>query len=158
LDWKKKLEETRDIGDIFELVKDSVRRTTRRGRAGLSLVLIDIPQPMGGAHQMGSNSIMLNRNILERKERESPEYYKSYVFYVLLHEYLHSLGFAEEKLVRDLCLSISMELFGEESRTVEIASNPERFLATGYHAKEELEVPYEVVRDFDRSSTDHIYA
>lgn len=155
--WEEKLDKKEDVAGIFELVKDAVRRTTRRGRAGLSLVLIDVAQPLGGAHQPGSNTIVLNRDILDRKKRESPEYYNPYIFYVLLHEYLHSLGFLDENFVKQLCLSIASELFGEPSRVVEIAREPERFLA-GRYQREGLDTPYEVVRDFDRSSTEHIYA
>jgi len=157
LKWEKKLQKAENIGDIFEVVKEAVWHTTGQGRAGLSLVLVDIPKPLGGAHQIGSNAIIVNRSILMVRKFEKPQYYKPFIFYVLLHEYLHSLGYADERLVRQQCQNIIKQAFGEESRVYEVATEPEKFLAVDEHELGEIEVKYELVSDFDRSSTGNIY-
>ncbi len=156
LDWNEKLNKAESIGDIFEIVKEAVWRTMRQGRAGLSLVLAEIPNPIGGIHQIGSNTIIVNKNILEKIKKEKPEYYKPYIFYVLLHEYLHSLGYIDENIVRQQCYIIIKNIFGKHSKILEIAKEPERFLAVDIHEIEE-ELDFELVTDFDKSSLNYIF-
>ncbi len=156
LSWEEKLEKAESIGDIFEIVKEAVWRTIRQGRAGLSLILAEIPNPVGGIHQIGSNMIIVNKSILEKIKREKPDYYKPYLFYVLLHEYLHSLGYVDEDLVRKQCYIIAKDTFGKQSKVLEIAKEPERFLAVDLH-EIESELDFELVRDFDRSSLNYIF-
>ena len=156
LSWEEKLERAENIGDIFEIVKEAVWRTIKQGRAGLSLILAEIPNPVGGIHQIGSNTIIVNKNVLKKIKKEKPEYYKPYIFYLLLHEYLHSLGYIDEDLVRRQCYIIVRDTFGKESKVLEIAREPERFLAVDLH-EIESELSFELVRDFDKSSLNYIF-
>src|SRR5712692_3963567 len=81
--------------EIFSMVKVATEQALGRHRAGLTLVLGDIPNSVGAYHEMGSNAIVMNRNLLRIVEKLSKSRAKrnSYVFMILLHEYLHSLGY-----------------------------------------------------------------
>ncbi len=59
----------RSFDELFELVKRTVESQTRRHRAGLSLVLSDMPNAVGAYHPVGSNVIVLNRALIEDMKR-----------------------------------------------------------------------------------------
>ncbi|QQG49021.1 MAG: hypothetical protein HY247_01510 [archaeon] len=146
--------------EIFEMVKRATEASLGMHRAGLTLVLGDIPNEVGAYHQMGSNAIVMNRNILRIVERlsKSRSEKNSYVFMILLHEYLHSLGYTSDREVRDLSRRISGEFLGESHVAGEMAVMPlDRFFPdlvkfSSFRDKGE----YETVRRFDSSSTSYI--
>jgi hypothetical protein len=115
------------VDELFEIVKDAVRETLNRERAGLMLGLSNLgiaPQGfIGGYHQMGSNAIILNSTVLKRIAKARPEMFKPYAFCVLLHEYLHTLGVLDEARTRLLTHRIADELFGEEHPVTRISRN-----------------------------------
>jgi hypothetical protein len=129
-------------------------------RAGLTLVLGDIPNNVGAYHQMGSNAIVMNRNLLRIVERLSKTKSKrnAYVFMILLHEYLHSLGYTNDRQVRSLCRQISDEFLGRRHMAAEMAVRPldqvfpELAKFSGFRDKGE----YQTVSKFDSSSTPYI--
>ena len=145
---------------IFEIVKAATERSLGLHRAGLTLVLGDIPNSVGAYHQMGSNAIVMNRNILRivQKLSKSKTRVNSYVFMILLHEYLHTLGFESDERVRGLSRKISKEFFGDGHLAGDMAVKPlyqffpdlPKFVA--FRDKGE----YETVRRFDSSSTPYI--
>jgi len=145
---------------IFEMVKSATERTTGMHRAGLTLVLGDIPNNVGAYHQMGSNAIVMNRNLLKIVEKLSKTKSKrnSYVFMILLHEYLHSLGYTSDRQVRTLGRKISDEYLGRGHSASEMAVRPldqffpELMKFSGFRDKGE----YQTVRRFDSSSTPYI--
>ena len=57
-------------------------------------MLGDIPNQVGAYHEMGSNAIVMNRNIMKIvwRSTESRQQRNAYTFMILLHEYLHTLG------------------------------------------------------------------
>ncbi|RZN34105.1 MAG: hypothetical protein EFT35_09815 [Methanophagales archaeon ANME-1-THS] len=161
-----KLEEAKSLADIFELVKEGVRRVMRTGRAGLTLGLAELG---GGEHHwvgafypVGSNTIIMNKVPLRRIVETDPRLYNAYVFHVLLHEYLHSLGYIDEQGARNLVLGISQELFGKEHVVTQMAHDITRFLPNltyptpGYFQRKLEELEIEAVKDFDRSSVNYI--
>ncbi|MEM3503545.1 MAG: hypothetical protein QW134_04920 [Nitrososphaeria archaeon] len=96
--YKEKLEKAKEYNDIFTLIKSVVAEKLGLHRAGLSLVLADLPITILGLHEMGSNSIVMNRRILENIALEYDKIYRNaYIFVVLLHEYLHSLDFLTKR-------------------------------------------------------------
>ena len=145
---------------IFEMVKSATEESLGRHRAGLTLVLGDIPNNVGAYHEMGSNAIVMNRNLLRIVERvsKSKENSNSYVFMILLHEYLHSLGFTDDGQVRKLGKEISSEFLGIDHVAGEMAVKPldaffpELGRYVGFRDKGE----YETVSRFDSSSTPYI--
>jgi hypothetical protein len=145
---------------IFEMVKTATERNLGMHRAGLTLVLGDIPNTVGAYHEMGSNAIVMNRNILRIVEKlsKSRSRRNSYVFMILLHEYLHSLGYTSDRQVRNLSKQITDEFLGRRHLASEMAVRPlDQFFPelgklSGFRDKGE----YQMVRRFDSSSTPYI--
>jgi hypothetical protein len=154
------LEKCENYSDVFKLVKKSVKRTINRWRVGLMLVLDDLPLQIGAYHVVGSNSIIINRRLLEAVQRSSKarKEVNSYLFLVLMHEYLHSLGFIDEKEVRGLAYQIAAELLGEEHPVTHMAlkgplTHIERMEQETY--LEQQREP-ELIPDFERTSRSYI--
>ncbi|MDE1853602.1 MAG: hypothetical protein KGI38_07635 [Thaumarchaeota archaeon] len=145
---------------IFEMVKVATEKTLGMHRAGLTLVLGDIPNSVGAYHEMGSNAIVMNRNLLRIVEKLSRSKAKrnSYVFMILLHEYLHSLGYTSDRKVRELGKQITDEYLGRRHMAGEMAVRPlDQFfpdLAKLSSFRDRGE--YQMIRRFDSSSTPYI--
>lgn len=146
--------------EIFEMVKSATERSLGRHRAGLTLVLGDIPNNVGAYHEMGSNAIVMNRNLLRIVEKLSGSKARknSYVFMILLHEYLHSLGFADDGQVRRLGREISDEFLGSDHIAGEMAVRPldAFFPELDKYAAFRDKGEFETVRRFDSSSSPYI--
>jgi hypothetical protein len=146
--------------EIFEMVKAATEATLGRHRAGLTLVLGDIPNNVGAYHEMGSNAIVMNRNLLRIVEKlsKSRRNRNSYIFMILLHEYLHSLGYTDDRQVRKLGREISREFLGAGHPAAEMATRPldTFFPELGRYAAFRDKGEYETVRRFDSSSTPYI--
>jgi hypothetical protein len=159
-DNRRALSSAKGFDTIFEMVKAATERTLGLHRAGLTLVLGDIPNNIGAYHELGSNAIVMNRNLLRIVEKLSNSRYKrnSYVFMILLHEYLHSLGYTSDRQVRALGRQISAEYLGRSHLSGEMAVRPldhffpelEKFAA--FRDRRE----YQTVSKFDSSSTPYI--
>jgi len=159
--FKVKLENTQSIPDIFEVVKEAVWVRERVSRAGLMLGLADLGGSpgsfIGGLHPLGTNIILMNRLPLIRVRDHYPDLYKPYVFHVLLHEYLHTIGFWDEKETRDKVLEITRPLFGDDHPATKLAEDIHQFLPfVTYPAPMKLPegTEIELVEGFDRSSTE----
>lgn len=101
------LAETTSFDEIFRAVKRVVERRLGLHRAGLGLILADLPMHVAGFTAIGTNAIVLNKQLLSSIQAvtKSKEELNSFVFVVLLHEYLHTLGYGEEetrRMVREL--------------------------------------------------------
>ena len=157
---RRALSSAEGFDDIFEMVKLATEQSLGMHRAGLTLVLGDIPNSVGAYHEMGSNAIVMNRNVLKIVETLSRSRAKrnSYVFMILLHEYLHTLGYASDRKVRELSKKISDMFLGRKHLAGEMAVRPlDHFFPdleklSGFRDRGE----YQTVRRFDRSSTPYI--
>ncbi len=122
-----RLESAEGFQEIFGLVKEAVRESLDRERPGLMLGLSSLGISkegfIGGMHQIGSDMIILNRSVLRRISEAKPEFLKPYVFSVLLHEYLHSLGVVDEHRARILTYRVCSNIFGEEHPATKIAAD-----------------------------------
>jgi hypothetical protein len=159
-DNRRALSTAEGFDSIFEMVKAATERALGKHRAGLTLVLGDIPNNVGAYHEMGSNAIVMNRNLLRIVEKlsRSRAMRNSYVFMILLHEYLHSLGYTSDRQVRMLGKQIADEFFGRRHLASEMAVRP---LDQFFPNLEELfafrdKGEYQTVRKFDSSSTPYI--
>lgn len=124
-DNRTKLDQLKDFNEIFEFVKYCVSKVFQMNRTGLNLILQGMPSNLGAYHVLGSNIIVANRYLLEYiKNTYSKEAYNSYVFGVLAHEYLHSLGIVDEYQVRNLTYKLCLSLFGIDHTTTKFANNP----------------------------------
>ena len=162
------LETSENFGDIFEIVKKSVKEYLGKERAGLMLILADLPMQLGAFHGVGTNSIVMNRTLLDKivKAGHPRTDINSYVYSILLHEYLHSLGLIDEADVRNLVRDISVNAFGSEHPAARIAKagpwsmlpkswaykNPGHLALTSPTRDKEIEL----IRDFDRSHLTYI--
>jgi len=154
------LDKCHDFGDIFELVKETARKILGRRRVGLMLYLADLPRTVGAYYTVGSNAIVVNRKLLKQVSNsvESLTELNSYVFTILLHEYLHALGYLDEGEVRSLVHKISVESFGEEHPTSQMSTGKFRLAPQGAPAIGEgsNDGEVEIIRDFDRSNQTYI--
>jgi len=101
----------------------------------------------------------LNKIPLQRIRETRPELYKPYVFHVLLHEYIHSLGYLDESLVKSKVLQITREALGENHLATQIAANAEGFIKHLTYpdiAWKPDDTGIELVMGFDRSSVSYI--
>jgi hypothetical protein len=113
----------------------------------------------GGFFTTGSNAIVLNRVPLQRIVETRPELYKPYIFHVLLHEYIHSLGYLDEEDVKQKVYNITKEALGDAHLATQIAADARGFIKDlaypGISWKPEDE-GLELVAGFDRSSASYI--
>jgi hypothetical protein len=163
-DLIEQLDNSENFGDVFEIVKRSVKAQLGKERAGLMLVLADLPMHLGAFHGVGTNSIVMNRALLDRivKGGNSRTQINSFVYSILLHEYLHSLGVIEEADVRDLVRDISLKTFGIDHPASKIAAaGPWSMLSQSWpHEQADSSTQsnreQELVKDFDRSHSRYI--
>jgi hypothetical protein len=157
---RRSLSHAEGFDEIFEMVKDATDTELGLHRAGLTLVLGDIPNSVGAYHQMGSNAIVMNRNLLRIVDKlsESRGKRNSYVFMILLHEYLHALGYSSDERVRKLGKQVAEGFLGKNHLASEMAVRPldvffpELQKFTGFRDNGE----YETIKKFDSSSTSYI--
>jgi len=157
---RKALTSAEGFDTIFEMVKAATERTLRLHRAGLTLVLGDIPNNVGAYHEMGSNAIVMNRNLLRIVDRlsRSRSRRNSYVFMILLHEYLHTLGYTSDRQVRTLGKQIADEYLGRRHLASEMAVKPldQFFPELEKYSVSRDKGEYQTVSKFDSSSTSYI--
>ncbi len=106
----------KSIPQIFERVRKDVRGTIGRYRAGLSLGLVEMGISragfIGGMHFPPGTDIVMNKTPLKiLLNQASQEIVRGYVYHILLHEYIHSLGIWDEQECRTITLRISEEIF-----------------------------------------------
>lgn len=162
-DFKTRLDEAKTLADIFEVVKAVVLKSMKKSRGGLMLGMADLGNHpkgfLGGFFTVGSNVIVLNKNPLQRITETRPELYKPYAFHVLLHEYIHSLGYLDERKVNSTVYQITKEALGDEHLATEIAAGTEKFMQHLVYpdsAWKPDEDRMELEKDFDRSSVSYI--
>lgn len=159
--FEKNLKKAQSIPDIFETVKDAVWKSLKKSRAGLELGLAELGNApngfLGAFHQVGSNIIIMNKTPLRRIQETNPELLSPYIFTTLLHEYLHSLGYLDEKEVRELTYEITLENFNG-SIVTEMAKDVTKFFPSLIYPEgfPQINSPVEIVKDFDRSSIRYI--
>lgn len=150
--------------EIFEKVKEDVKKVTGRHRAGLSLGLAEMGMMprgfIGGMHFPPGTDIIMNKTPLNLILETQPyEVIWSYTYHILLHEYIHALGVWDEQQCRAITLRISEEIFKE-------ADHPAMILAKNgigayfpnlqiiYHPPEQKPdgIVIEYIQGFDRES------
>jgi hypothetical protein len=147
--------------DIFEEVKEVVRKNEGASRAGLMLGLQDLGASYGGFvgayYPVESNIIVVNTAPLEGIAENDPGLLKPYIFHVLLHEYLHALGILDENATRRKTYEISRRQFGERHIITELSRDMEKYVShlvyPAYGWPPEGASGVELVKGFDRSST-----
>jgi len=119
-----KLNECSGFPCIFGVVKAAVEKTMGERRGGLLLGLTDLPSYIGAFHQVGSNFIVMNKGLLKDVLKTGDgEVINAYVFHILLHEYLHTLGHLDEQQTHMLSEAISERVLGPRHPATLIAKH-----------------------------------
>ena len=148
-----------DFNEAFELVKFTVESRFKMHRAGLSLILQGLPTILGAYHVIGSNLIIVNKRILNIiKNYKSQEEYNSYLFMVLTHEYLHSLGVIDELQVRKMTYDLISSLVGEDHIAARMARYQpwDLFPELRYFQNNSFEQKFEIIKNFDNTTQSYI--
>jgi len=158
--YRERLEKASAYGDVWEIVKDSVRAVLKKYRVGMMLFLDDLPLNLGAYHPVGTNNIIMNRTLLRLVEvaTEKRIFVNAFVYSILLHEYLHAVGYLSEGAVRPLVVRISEECFGYDHIVSQLAREGPWSLLRGIPL-DEVQAPkrvIEIVKDFEKSSQRYI--
>src|SRR5919106_1742223 len=148
-----------DFNQAFELVKLAVEDKFKMHRAGLSLILQGLPTKLGAYHILGSNLIIVNKRILNIiKIHKSLNEYNSYLFMVLTHEYLHSLGIIDELEVRTMTYSLLASLAGENHMATKMARHQpwDLFPELSLFDDNSFEQKFEIIKNFDKTTQSYI--
>jgi hypothetical protein len=104
-----------DYDGVFRVVRDAVHRVLGVERPGLGLGLSNLPPYVGAYWQVTGNLIVLNEGLVQamRANARSPLEFNSFVYVILAHEYLHSLGYLDERAVRKVTAHVTRSAFGD---------------------------------------------
>jgi hypothetical protein len=161
-DTRRRLDKCMEFACVFELVKEIVRRDLGISRAGLMLGLAELPERVGAFHGVGGNFIVMNRRLLDVVVRSAANrrQINAYVFYILLHEYLHALGFLSEKQVEETSAELCEKALGTDHPATQMAKHGIKTILKDvtplqHLSDEEIGRPpgLEIVSDFDREIT-----
>lgn len=110
------LDSKMELGEIFSIVKRTVRMVTGKEREGVGLMLASLPATLGAFWEVGGNYIVVNEVLLEamRRHCSNPREFNAFVYVILTHEYLHSIGYLDELSARKVTAQIARRCFGEE--------------------------------------------
>ncbi|TMI36491.1 hypothetical protein E6H15_03415 [Candidatus Bathyarchaeota archaeon] len=158
------LDRSFNFSEVFQLVKKSVKTSIGKRRTGLMLGLADLPEYIGAFHQMGSNFIVMNRSLLDQVTHLAKDrrYLNAYVFYTLLHEYLHTLGYVDEGEVRRLTRQICARVLGPDHPATRLAADgpavvfPEITFQHHTELRSRRLPKFEIVREFEKEYKSYV--
>ncbi len=158
--FREKIAKLRDFNEAFELVKSVVLQKFGMHRAGLNLILQMMPSNLGAYHMLGSNAIVVNSYLLAavKKITGSEEEYNSYLFMVLAHEYLHSLGIVDENAVRQMTFELCSWMLGGDHAATRLAREDPSTLYPELKSlmQSQFSRDFHVVSNFDKSNQTYI--
>jgi hypothetical protein len=157
--FRKRYDEASNFGEIFEVIKEGVEKIFGRSRSGLMLALQDMGISLhgfvGAFHPVGSNVIVMNKAPLKIIESTKPSLLKPYVFHVMMHEYLHTLGVLNERSTELFTYDVNLQLFGRNHEATKMSFGFDRLLP-GIILPEFAAMPQEktidILDDFERTS------
>lgn len=159
-EYADKLDRCMSFHEIFLLVKKSVKEVLNLERTGLILYLKDLPLKVGAYHPVGTNGVIMNRTLLEHvaQAASSRVLVNSFIYYILLHEYLHTLGYIDERYVRKLVHRVSEEVFGSGHMATRIAAEgPWSIIKINpFYVPRPIERKVQIVKDFEEPSFRYI--
>ncbi len=119
----RRLEAPADFDQVFRVVRAAVRTVLGVERPGLGLSLSDLPPQLGAYWPVTGNMIVLNEGLVEamRAHAASPLELNSFVYVLLAHEYLHSLGYLDEGAVRAVTARVTRTAFGADHPATRMA-------------------------------------
>lgn len=136
------------LAELFAIVKKIVYDYAGHHNSNVKLKVSNLGYFQGGFtaghYNYLTNIITINASPLKDIARRDKKILKYYAFQVLLHEYIHSLGIANEFKTRKLTYQITRDYFGE---THMMANMAEKSLAQLFK-KQQCERIIEIVIDF----------
>jgi len=159
-EYRSRIDKAQGYGDVWEIVKDTVKDSLGEHRVGMMLFLDDLPFQLGAYHPLGTNNIVLNRALVQVVEAatQSKRLVNAFVYSLLVHEYLHALGRIPEAEVRPQVYQISKDCFGEDHIVTRLAEKSPWALLKGVPLSQ-IEAPkriVEIVKDFEKSNQEFI--
>ena len=164
MDYLKKIEKAKSFADIFEIVQKLVMESLGSEQAGLMVGVSDLGNFengfIGAFYSPNSNMIVINKRPLARIIQTNPMLYNYYVFHVMLHEYVHAVGYYDEIEARTLVHEISKSYFGKNHLLTELAADISRFFpnlsypGAGYTEPDDINI--EFVKGIDRKNINYI--
>lgn len=124
-DFPGALHRAQDLAEVFQVVRRAVKSVLGIERAGLSLALANLPTSIGAYWQLTGNVIVMNDTLYQgmRHMVDSREDTNAFVFVVLAHEYLHTLGYWGEPDVRNVTLRVAEAAFGPQHLVTRLAGS-----------------------------------
>lgn len=157
---RKRLDYADGYSDVWEIVKDTVKTVLNKQRKGIMLFLDDLPLRLGAYHPLGTNNIVLNRVLVQIVEAstKSKKLLNALIYTLLLHEYLHALGYVRESEVRPIVYKVSKQCFGSEHISTRLAeSGPWSLLQDlPIDAVNAPKRVMEIVKDFEKANQRYI--
>lgn len=164
MSYESRLKEAKTISDIFEMVKDIVRKHIGLEQAGLMVGVTDLGGFnngfIGAFYSLEANTIIINKMPLKKILQTNPALYNHYLFHVILHEYIHSIGSYDEQQTRLLVHEISERYFGPGHIVTQLSANIQKFIpdlahnAQGFQPPQDPEI--EFVKGIDRKNINYI--
>ena len=159
------VKKAKTISDIFEIVKEIVREYIGTEQAGLMVGVSDLGAHsqgfIGAFYSLNSNMIIINKKPLARILQTNPSLYNYYLFHVMLHEYIHSIGSNDEQQTRQLVYEMSHHYFGNNHLVTQLSHNIEKFMPNlaypninGFQEPEDINI--EFVKGIDRKNINYI--
>ena len=161
-DFDARLSACDSISEIFELVKEIIYDYLGEEQAGIMVGLSDLGKSpdgfVGAFYTPHSNMIIINQRILEKIRQSNPGLIKPYLFHILLHEYIHSIGVYDEVRARQIAYSVAEEI-GNETIT-KLSIDMARYFSDlvrsgGLEMPEDTNVYF--VKGIDRKNMSYIY-
>lgn len=158
--YESRLEHSQNYAEIWEVVKETTKYSLGKQRVGMMLFLDDLPLNIGAYHPLGTNNLVLNRALVQVVEAatNSHKLVNCFVYVLLLHEYLHALGYVAEEDVRPTVYEVAKKSFGEDSLVARLAEKGPWALLRGVPLNV-IQAPkrvMEIVKDFERSNQGYI--
>ena len=112
-----------DYDAVFRVVRDAVRHVLGIERPGLGLGLSNLPPQLGAYWQVTGNLIVMNEGLVNtmRANAENPTELNSFIYVILAHEYLHSLGYLDERAVREVTARVTRTALGPDHPATRMA-------------------------------------
>ena len=164
MDYETKILNSKNIPDLFEVVKKVVKEFSGKDQAGLMLGLSNLgiggKAFIGAYYSLEANMIVINKQPLKRIRETNPSIYRYYLFHVILHEYMHSIGVYDENEARQLVYNLTLNYFGSDHILTQFASNLEKFMPNLTYPNIDFIQPsninIEFVKGIDRNNINYI--
>lgn len=162
IDFVKELESAKTVSEVFKLVKSAVWFDLGQSRSGLELGISNIDNRgnefIGAYYPQDSNIIVLNKMPLERIAYLDINLYNPYLFNVLIHEYLKSMGYSNESRRKELTVEICERFFGKDHIISKMAHDMKKFFPNINYPIDAPRTPLRarIVREFDNGATSYI--